>query len=131
MVEYWQYIKGVETKELGDDDITEKLEMVGWGVEEAQERNKEEASTSSPGLDGDMARVFGPSTNNISRPSDPTRSRVRDSQELHLHPGTPDGSRHAQGRQGAARLGLEHWQADPSFSVKKCRNLEWISDGKA
>lgn len=42
--EYWMWLKGVETKQTGDDDITDKLEMVGWGVEEAQERNNEDAS---------------------------------------------------------------------------------------
>lgn len=29
---------------MGNDNISDKVEMAGWGVEEAQERNKEEAS---------------------------------------------------------------------------------------
>ncbi|UNI20677.1 DUF1279 super [Purpureocillium takamizusanense] len=41
---YWSSIKSVETDKLGDDGITEKVEMAGWGVQEANERNKEEAS---------------------------------------------------------------------------------------
>ena len=44
--EYWHSIKNVETEKLGDDGISEKVEMAGWGVQEAQERNKEEASKS-------------------------------------------------------------------------------------
>lgn len=40
----WQSVKEAETKALGDDDISDKVEMVGWGVEKASERNKEEAS---------------------------------------------------------------------------------------
>lgn len=41
---YWSSLKSVETEKLGDDGISEKVEMAGWGVEEASERNKEEAS---------------------------------------------------------------------------------------
>ncbi|KAJ6440432.1 peptide alpha-N-acetyltransferase [Purpureocillium lavendulum] len=41
---YWRAIKSVETEKLGDDGISEKVEMAGWGVEEANQRNKEEAS---------------------------------------------------------------------------------------
>jgi hypothetical protein len=42
--EYWQSIKSKEVETLGSDGISDKVEMAGWGVEEAQERNKEEAS---------------------------------------------------------------------------------------
>ncbi|POR33643.1 Uncharacterized protein TPAR_06158 [Tolypocladium paradoxum] len=41
---YWHSIQKGETQKLGDDGISEKVEMAGWGVQEAQERNKEEAS---------------------------------------------------------------------------------------
>lgn len=40
----WQAFKKTEQDELGNDQVSEKVEMVGWGVEEAQERNKEDAS---------------------------------------------------------------------------------------
>ncbi|KAK1979575.1 hypothetical protein LZ30DRAFT_596603, partial [Colletotrichum cereale] len=33
-----------ETEQLGSDDISEAVEMAGWGVEEAERRNKAEAS---------------------------------------------------------------------------------------
>lgn len=46
--EYWHSIKNVEAEKLGDDGISEKVEMAGWGVQEAQERNKEEASKLTP-----------------------------------------------------------------------------------
>ncbi|CAM1500893.1 Fc.00g100550.m01.CDS01 [Cosmosporella sp. VM-42] len=42
--EYWRSIKQTETEALGDDEISDKVEMVGWGVEEASQRNKEEPS---------------------------------------------------------------------------------------
>ncbi|KAF7546938.1 hypothetical protein G7046_g9157 [Stylonectria norvegica] len=42
---YWSSVKDAETETLGDDgEISEKVEMVGWGVEKAEERNREEAS---------------------------------------------------------------------------------------
>ena len=46
--EYWHSMKHAETEKLGNDGISEKVEMAGWGVQEAQERNKEEASKSTP-----------------------------------------------------------------------------------
>ncbi|PNY23848.1 Uncharacterized protein TCAP_06220 [Tolypocladium capitatum] len=42
--EYWHPIKNVETQKVGEDGTSETVEMTGWGVQEAQERNKEEAS---------------------------------------------------------------------------------------
>lgn len=36
--------KGAEKEEVGDNHISEDLEKVGWGVEEAQERHKADAS---------------------------------------------------------------------------------------
>lgn len=42
--EYWASVKKAETDTLGSDDISDKVEMAGWGVEKASERNKETAS---------------------------------------------------------------------------------------
>lgn len=42
--EYWRSVKQAEMEALGDDEISDKVEMVGWGVEEASQRNKEGAS---------------------------------------------------------------------------------------
>lgn len=42
--EYWRSIKRAEVETLGDDGISDKVEMAGWGVKEAQEHHKEEAS---------------------------------------------------------------------------------------
>lgn len=44
--EYWASVKKAETDTLGSDDISDKVEMAGWGVEKASERNKESASES-------------------------------------------------------------------------------------
>ena len=46
--QHWSSVKEAEKEELGDDQISEKVEMAGWGVEEAQERHDEEASTFPP-----------------------------------------------------------------------------------
>ncbi|KAF4984618.1 hypothetical protein FZEAL_230 [Fusarium zealandicum] len=43
--EYWQSFKKAETATLGDDDISDKMEMATWGVEKAQERNRADATT--------------------------------------------------------------------------------------
>ncbi|KAF4507986.1 hypothetical protein G6O67_004424 [Ophiocordyceps sinensis] len=42
--EYWHAVREAEKQQLGKDDISDKVEMAGWGVREAQERNEEEAS---------------------------------------------------------------------------------------
>jgi hypothetical protein len=44
--EYRAAFKDAEKKELGDNHVSEDVEKVGWGVEKAQERHKEEASKS-------------------------------------------------------------------------------------
>lgn len=42
--EWRQSLKAEEKSHLGSNGISESVEMAGWGVEQAQERNKEEAS---------------------------------------------------------------------------------------
>ncbi|KAF6818446.1 peptide alpha-n-acetyltransferase nat2 [Colletotrichum sojae] len=42
--EYRAALAKAETEQLGNDDISEAVEMAGWGVEEAEARNKAEAS---------------------------------------------------------------------------------------
>lgn len=44
--EYRAAFKNAEREELGDNHVSEDVEKVGWGVEKAQERHKEEASKS-------------------------------------------------------------------------------------
>lgn len=41
---YWQSFRKAEAKALGDDEISDKMEMATWGVEKAQERNRVDAS---------------------------------------------------------------------------------------
>lgn len=43
---YRQALKTGEKENIGNNDISEHLEMAGWGVEEAQARNRAEASKS-------------------------------------------------------------------------------------
>ncbi|KAF5532756.1 n-acetyltransferase NAT2 [Fusarium mexicanum] len=42
---YWQSFKKVEARAIGDDDISDKMEMATWGVEKAEERNRTDATT--------------------------------------------------------------------------------------
>ncbi|KAI1344691.1 peptide alpha-N-acetyltransferase Nat2 [Xylariaceae sp. FL0016] len=42
--EYTKALKQSEVENLGNDEISEHVEMAGWGVEEAEQRNKAEAS---------------------------------------------------------------------------------------
>ncbi|KAI0108218.1 hypothetical protein F4814DRAFT_451499 [Daldinia grandis] len=42
--EYRQALKEAEKENLGDTEISEDVEMAGWGVEEAEKRHKAEAS---------------------------------------------------------------------------------------
>lgn len=46
--EYRGALKTAEAKELGDNRISEDIEKAGWGVKEAQEAHKSEASEYSP-----------------------------------------------------------------------------------
>lgn len=45
---YWQSFRKAEARALGDDDISDKMEMATWGVEKAQERNRVDASEYHP-----------------------------------------------------------------------------------
>lgn len=64
-------------------------------------------------LSGDeeaLGRDFVPKANDSissGRPSDSAGAGLRHPQEFHRLPGAADGSRHAQGRQGASVMGLE------------------------
>lgn len=42
--EYRAALTKAETQQLGSNEASEAVEMAGWGVEEAQERNRAEAS---------------------------------------------------------------------------------------
>ncbi|RYP73469.1 hypothetical protein DL770_007762 [Monosporascus sp. CRB-9-2] len=46
--EYKKALKSAEKEHLGNDEISERVEMAGWGVEEAEARNKAEASRFYP-----------------------------------------------------------------------------------
>jgi hypothetical protein len=47
--EFWRQYRGAlkqsERETVGNNDISDNAEMAGWGVKEAEERNKEGAST--------------------------------------------------------------------------------------
>lgn len=103
---YWAAVKKVESEKMGDDEITDKVEMVGWGVEEAQQRNKEEASTYNPHLHGGALGL----TKIGDRFSNTAGVGLRYPQELHLRPSAANCSGYAQSCQGPPGMGLEHWK---------------------
>jgi len=42
--EYKESVKQAERQMTGNQDVSDHVEMAGWGVEEARERNKKDAS---------------------------------------------------------------------------------------
>ncbi|KAJ3501653.1 hypothetical protein NM208_g16894 [Fusarium decemcellulare] len=48
--QYWQSFRKAEAQALGDDDISDKMEMATWGVEKAEERNRADASKCFPSV---------------------------------------------------------------------------------
>lgn len=62
--EYWKSVKKTESDTLGNGDVSETVEMMGWGVEKAQEHHDEAASkhsrTCSPALPFRPARQMRP-----------------------------------------------------------------------
>ena len=42
--EYKESVKQAERQMTGKQDVSDHVEMAGWGVEEAQERNRKDAS---------------------------------------------------------------------------------------
>lgn len=116
-------MKKAEPDVAGSDVVSEGVEMAGWGVEEATAQNKKDASTcpfpflTSPPpfslstFPSSSLRAFSFTTDAHTRPRHAARPRLRDPQVLHLHPRARHGGRDAQGRQGAAQLGLGHRQA--------------------
>lgn len=112
--DYRSALKKASNERLGEE-ATKDVEMAGWGVAEAEEKNQAEASKSCfptassfspelpyfelPGLG--VNRVV-----NFLRSRHATSSRVRHPQKLHFRPGSPDGRYHAQGCQGSQVLGL-------------------------
>lgn len=76
----------------------------GWGVQEAEARNKSDASMSF------LSRRAGHGGRTDQHSiMDATSTSLRHSQILHLPPRAAHGSGDAKGRQGTSRLGLGHW----------------------
>lgn len=88
----------------------EGAEVAGWGVEEADARNKKEASTSfQPPLLKNNPRMI---LTKGDRSSNTTSSRLRNTQILHLHPRPAYHLHYAESRACPARLGLGYREAD-------------------
>lgn len=106
----WEALKSWGEEKLGKK-TEEKVEMVGWGVEEAQERHDEEASTCPPEMNQFYLLDLPKLTKGNCRSGDADGVGIRYSQELHLRPDTIDRSGHPQGGQDSPILGLEHRKA--------------------
>jgi hypothetical protein len=114
--EYRAALKKAEVEQLGNDEISDRVEMAGWGVKEAQEQNQAGASKfKSRVVDkvppDDLRAV-------CFRPGNATRPSIRDSQEFHFHPRTVNGRRHTTGCQGSEVLGLANRQATEPDMIK-------------
>lgn len=110
--EYWDAFKSKTQKEI-PEEAGEKVEMAGWGVEEAQERHDEEASSFDLILSVKSTRL----TWSVCRFGDAARPSVCYSQELLLCPHTTNGRGHSEGGQDLAILGLEHWKTHSQISL--------------
>lgn len=79
----------------GGEEIEDGIEMAGWGVEEADKKNKSEASTYT--LLSTLQ--LGLLTHMVwYRSRHPTGISIRDPQILHLHSGPAHDSHNAKGR---------------------------------
>lgn len=78
----------------------------GWGVEEADARNKSESASKY------CLRVLGETDTDGAYHSsmDAACARLCHSQVIHFHPCTYDRGHHPQSGQDAEELGMEHWQ---------------------
>lgn len=92
-------------------------EGTGWGVEEAEARNKSDSASECSGGLGKAGKT------NLERCRylDTTRTCLRHSQVLHLHSGTPHGGYHAEGGQDIERMGMEHRQEEAQV-IDDCRH---------
>jgi hypothetical protein len=105
--EYRKALKESEQEQLGNGDISQRVEMAGWGVEEAEKRNKSEASRLTF---SDLA-CEGLIADNRPRSRYSTCSCLRHPQKLHFYQSAIDRCYNTQGRQGVKILGLEYWKA--------------------
>ena len=116
-------MKKAEQDTTGGEHINDAVEMVGWGVEEAEKKHKAEASMLS------YAVPFQPPLthakycflNRISRVNsmltylrsgNATCPSLCHPQVLHLCPSPADRSADAKSRQSATWMGLGYWKAD-------------------
>lgn len=106
--EYRGALKDAEKENIGNDDISEHVEMAGWGVEEAERRHKAEASKFYRHILSIHDVIHAHMT---SRSRHPVSSSLCCTQELHLPPSPPDSRNYAQGSQSSQVLGLEYWKA--------------------
>jgi N-terminal acetyltransferase 2 len=55
--EYKESVKQAERQMTGKQNVTDHVEMAGWGVEEARERNKKDASKYSHFLMSSLSQI--------------------------------------------------------------------------
>jgi hypothetical protein len=105
-------MKKAENDMTGNQEVTEHVDMVGWGVEEADARNKKEASMSPfpphvflfP-----LSKLF---FNDISRSGNTTCTSLRNPQILHLHSGPSHHFHNTKSREGSVVRVLRSWGWD-------------------
>lgn len=110
----WEAAKDWVQEKMGKK-TEQKVEMVGWGVEEAQERHDEEASMDPHPYEPVV--LLQDAVANDYRLGNTDGVGVRHSQKLHLCSDTIDGSGHPQGCQDPPVVGLEYRQACPQVQI--------------
>lgn len=96
-------MKKAEAEIQGATKVDETVAMAGWGVEEAEAKNKKDASMySRPRHRNSIDQI---------RPCNSIGPRLRYSQILHLYQSAPHRRSNTESGKNIARLGLGYWKA--------------------
>ena len=98
------FFRSKEIQQTGHDRVSETVEMATWGVEEAEARNKSDASRFCHTPCTDSNNIL-----TLYRSGNTAGSSICHSQELHLRQSPSDSSHNTQSRQDLAVLGLADW----------------------
>lgn len=121
--EYKKALKEAEIEHLGNDDLSEHMDAATWGVEEAEARNKAEASKCGT---ASFVRALLTTTN---RSRDAVSACLCRPQKFHFYPCSTSRSYPTKSSEGAEVLGMEHWETPGSqmmnswAETKSCQSM--------
>lgn len=109
-------MKKAEHGIASNSEVSEHVEMAGWGVEEASEQHKSHASKyPNAGNNGSTLVKYNVLTDSY-RPGNTTGIGICHSQVFHIRPSPSHGSSDSQDCQDAARMGMGYWKANDQGS---------------